>query len=159
MRHNPPIYSGSVEPGVLEFWVEKMEKIFRVIQVPPDQRVNIGAYFLEGRANRWWLGEEAAGVDQVDMTWDEFKAKLKARFIPSHVRKAKKQELLDLKLGSMSVEDYFVKFNELEMYVPDYFSCERDRVDHFVDRLQQRIQEALAVLDISSLYEAYERAA
>ncbi|XP_051143819.1 uncharacterized protein LOC127260167 isoform X2 [Andrographis paniculata] len=159
MRHNPPTYSGSVEPGVLEFWVEKMEKIFRVVQVPPDQRVNIGAYFLEGRANRWWLGEEAAGVDQVDMTWDEFKAKLKARFIPSHIRKAKKQELLDLKQGSMSVEDYFVKFNELEMYVPDYFSCERDRIDHFVDGLQHRIQEALAVLDISSLYEAYERAA
>ncbi|XP_051131048.1 uncharacterized protein LOC127251414 isoform X1 [Andrographis paniculata] len=93
------------------------------------------------------------------MTWDEFKAKLKARFIPSHIRKAKKQELLDLKQGSMSVEDYFVKFNELEMYVPDYFSCERDRIDHFVDGLQHRIQEALAVLDISSLYEAYERAA
>ncbi|XP_051151854.1 uncharacterized protein LOC127265881 [Andrographis paniculata] len=32
MRHNPPTYSGSVEPGVLEFWVEKMEKIFRVVQ-------------------------------------------------------------------------------------------------------------------------------
>ncbi|XP_051150298.1 uncharacterized protein LOC127264797 [Andrographis paniculata] len=93
------------------------------------------------------------------MTWDEFKAKLKARFIPSHIRKAKKQELLDLKQGSISVEDYFVKFNELEMYVPDYFSCERDRIDHFVDGLQHRIQEALAVLDISSLYEAYERAA
>ncbi|XP_051115695.1 uncharacterized protein LOC127240887 [Andrographis paniculata] len=59
----------------------------------------------------------------------------------------------------MSVKDYFVKFNELEMYVPDYFSCERDRVDHFVDRLQQRIQEDLVVLDISLLYEAYERAA
>ncbi|XP_051139006.1 uncharacterized protein LOC127256830 [Andrographis paniculata] len=127
MRHNPPTYSGSVEPGVLEFWVEKIEKIFRVVQVPPDQRVNIGAYFLEGRANRWWL--------------------------------AKKQELLDLNQGSMSVEDYFVKFNELEIYVPDYFSCERDRVDHFVDGLQQRIQEALVVLDISSLYKAYERAA
>ncbi|XP_051148683.1 uncharacterized protein LOC127263615 [Andrographis paniculata] len=159
MRHNPPTYFGSVEPEVLEFWVKKMEKIFRVVQVPPDQRANIGANFLEGRANRWWLGEEAAGVDQVDLTWDEFKAKLNARFIPSHVRKAKKQKLLDLKQGSMSVEDYFVKFNELEMYVPDYFSCERDRVDHFVDGLQQRIQETLAVLDISSLYEAYERAA
>ncbi|XP_051137549.1 uncharacterized protein LOC127255842 [Andrographis paniculata] len=130
MRHNPPTYSGCVEPGVLEFCVEKMEKIFRVVQVPPGQRANIGAYFLEGRANRWWLGEEAAGVDQVDMTWDEFKAKLKARFIPSHVRKAKKQELLDLKQGSMLVEDYF-----------------------------QRIQEALVVLDNNSLYEAYERAA
>ncbi|XP_051136691.1 uncharacterized protein LOC127255262 [Andrographis paniculata] len=158
MRHNPPTYSGSVEPGVLEFWVEKMEKIFRVVQVPPDQRTNIGAYFLKGLANWWWLGKEAAEVDQVDMTWDEFKEKLKARFIPSHVRKEKKQELLDLKQGSMSVEDYFVKFNELEMYVPDYFSCEQDRVDHFVDGLQQRIQEVLAVLDISSLYEAYERA-
>ncbi|XP_051129716.1 uncharacterized protein LOC127250458 [Andrographis paniculata] len=158
MRHNLPTYSGSVEPRVLKFWVEKMEKIFRVVQVPPDQRANIGAYFLEGRANRWWLGEEAAGVDQVDMTWNEFKAKLKARCIPSHVRKAKKQELLDLKQGSMSVEDYFVKFNELENMFLDYFSCERDRVDHFVDGLQQRIQEALVVLDISSLYEAYERA-
>ncbi|XP_051143934.1 uncharacterized protein LOC127260266 [Andrographis paniculata] len=53
MRHNPLTYSGSVEPGVLELWVEKMEKIFRVVQVPPDQRANIGAYFLEGRANQW----------------------------------------------------------------------------------------------------------
>ncbi|XP_051115792.1 uncharacterized protein LOC127240962 [Andrographis paniculata] len=159
MQHNPPTYSGSVEPGVLEFWVEKMEMIFRVVYVPPDQRANIRAYFLEGRANRWWLGEEDTGVDQVDMTWDEFKTKLKVRFTPSHVRKAKKQELLDLKQGSMPVEDYFVKFNELEMYVPDYFSYGRDRIDHFVDGLQQRIQEALSVLDISSLYEAYELAA
>ncbi|XP_051140004.1 uncharacterized protein LOC127257607 [Andrographis paniculata] len=59
----------------------------------------------------------------------------------------------------MSVEDYFVKFNELEMYLHDYFSCERDRIDHFIDGLQQMIQEALVVLDISSLYKAYELAA
>ena len=48
-RHNPKVYDGFHDPVVLEEWIRGMEKIFTVVEVPEEKKVNIEMYYL----TRW----------------------------------------------------------------------------------------------------------
>jgi len=47
-------YDGSYDPIVLEEWIRGMEKIFTVVEVPEEKKMNIGTYYLSGEADIWW---------------------------------------------------------------------------------------------------------
>jgi len=53
-RRNPKVYDGTYDPVVLEEWVRGMEKIFTVVQVPEEKKVNLGTYYLTGETDIWW---------------------------------------------------------------------------------------------------------
>ena len=53
-KRNPKTYDGKEDPMLLEEWVRQMEKIFDVVEVPDDRRINIGAFYLTGHADIWW---------------------------------------------------------------------------------------------------------
>jgi len=38
----------------LEEWIRYMEKIFDVVEVPNNKRINIRAFYLFGTADMWW---------------------------------------------------------------------------------------------------------
>jgi len=44
------VYDENYDPAVLEEWVRGMEKIFTVVEVPEEKKVNIGTYYLTGKA-------------------------------------------------------------------------------------------------------------
>ena len=48
------MHDGNYDPVVLEEWVRKIEKIFTVVEVLEEKKVNIGTYYLTGEANIWW---------------------------------------------------------------------------------------------------------
>jgi len=50
---NSKVYDRTYDPVVLEEWVRGMEKIFTVVEVPEEIKVNIGTYYLIGEANIW----------------------------------------------------------------------------------------------------------
>ena len=50
-RCNPKVYDGNYDPVVVEEWVRKMEKIFTVVEVPEENKVNIEIYYLTGEAD------------------------------------------------------------------------------------------------------------
>jgi len=52
-RRNPKVYYGSYDLVILEEWIRGMEKIFTVIEVPEEKRVNIRTYYLTGEADIW----------------------------------------------------------------------------------------------------------
>jgi len=54
-RHNPKVYDGTYDPVVLEEWLRRMEKIFTVVKVPEEKKVNIRTYYLTGEADIWWI--------------------------------------------------------------------------------------------------------
>jgi len=43
-RRSPKVYNGNYDPVVLEELVRKIEKIFIVLEVPEEKKVNIGTY-------------------------------------------------------------------------------------------------------------------
>jgi len=40
-----------VEP---EEWIRGMEKIFTIVEVPRDKKVNIETFYLTGETDIWW---------------------------------------------------------------------------------------------------------
>jgi len=54
VRRNPGTYGGSNDPVELEEWIKGMKKIFIVIEVAEEKKVNIGTFYLTTEANIWW---------------------------------------------------------------------------------------------------------
>jgi len=52
-RCNPKVYDGNIDPVELEDWIRGMEKIFIVVDVPEEKKVNMGIFYLTGEANNW----------------------------------------------------------------------------------------------------------
>ena len=45
------MYDGTYDLVVLDEWVTGTEKIFIVVEVPEEKKVNIGTYYLTGEAD------------------------------------------------------------------------------------------------------------
>jgi len=48
---SPNISNGKYDPVKLEKWIKRMEKIFAVIKVLEEKKVNIGTFHLAGEVN------------------------------------------------------------------------------------------------------------
>jgi len=44
------VYDENYDPVVLEKWVRGMEKMFTVVEIPEEKKVNIGTYYLTDEA-------------------------------------------------------------------------------------------------------------
>jgi len=64
----------------LDEWVRGMEKIFKVVKVPKEKKVNIGTYYLTGEADIWWNTVEDRLL-RPKFTWSKFLGELWQNFI------------------------------------------------------------------------------
>ena len=53
-KRNPKMYNGKYDLVELEEWIRGMEKVFVVVEVPENKKVNIGTFYLIGEAEIWW---------------------------------------------------------------------------------------------------------
>ena len=83
-RRNPKVYNGSYDPVVLEEWIRGMEKIFTVVEVPEEKKLNIGTYYLSGEADIWWNTVKDK-LEGPEFTWNEFLTEIRAKFYPAVV--------------------------------------------------------------------------
>ena len=95
---NPKVYDGNYDPVVLEEWVRGMEKIFTVVEVPEEKKVNIGTYYLTGEADIWWntVRDKLVGPE---FTWSKFLRELRVKFDPVVVQRLKEKEFMELKMS------------------------------------------------------------
>ena len=108
-----------------------MEKIFAVIEVPEEKKVNIGTFYLTGEADIWWstVKEKLQGSE---LTWTRFLEELRTKFYPITVQRQKEKEFLELKMsGNMTVMQYARKFMELARFAPDFVASERLKMRRF----------------------------
>ena len=96
-----------------------MEKIFAVVEVPEEKKVNIGTFYLAGEADIWWsiVKNKLQGPE---LTWAKFLEELRAKFYPITVQRQMEKEFMELKMsGNMTVTQYARKFVELSRFAPD----------------------------------------
>jgi len=80
VKWNPRTYDGKEDPVLLEEWVRKMKKIFGILEVLDNRRVNIGAFYLTRYANIWW-GMVKPTFQNSETTWSKFNEALCIAFI------------------------------------------------------------------------------
>ena len=64
--------------------------------MPLASYVNFAAYFLKGPAAQWWDSHRRSQPDGTIITWAEFKAAFRARYIPQGIMDRKKREFRNL---------------------------------------------------------------
>ncbi|XP_021773568.1 uncharacterized protein LOC110737531 [Chenopodium quinoa] len=120
----PPVYLGKEDPDSLENWSWEFDKLFDVINCPSELRVNNGVYYLREEADLQWAQRKDELLKKQNFGWDEFKEALREKFYPSYLRKQKCMEFTNLRIGNMSINEYYNKFIELMRFVPEVVSSE-----------------------------------
>ena len=69
------------------------------------------------------------------VTWELFKTAFLERFFPREMREDKVEEFINLKQGSMTVREYFLKFVKLSRYATSLVSNSRDEISRFLTRI------------------------
>ena len=85
----------------VQTWIRTQERIFTDMQVNDQRKRQIASRKLKGVALGWWE-VIIAGRQENEITWDEFKTMLEARFVPASARASLLEEFIRLRQGSMS---------------------------------------------------------
>ena len=117
--------------------------------VAPASYVNFASFFLKGPAAQWWDSPRRTLPAGTIITWPDFQAAFRARFIPQGVMDRKKREFRNLTQGNKTVEAYQREFLDLSRYAEEDIATDARRQEKFRDGLQADIKLALLVHDFA----------
>ena len=81
-----PQFNGrSSNPADAEYWINEVEKAFRVGQIPDDMKVPLAEFQLKERANDWWVTLKP-NIRVEELNWQGFKDRFYLRYFPSSTR-------------------------------------------------------------------------
>ena len=89
------------------------------------------------------------------MTWSEFKRIFRKKYISERYYDDKEKEFYELKMGSMTNEEYTRKFLELLRYVP-YLKEEKTKTHRFISGLLVAFKDRIEFDEPTSLEEAIQ---
>jgi hypothetical protein len=115
-RTKPPNFSYAMDPMDADDWLKSVEKKLHVVQCNNHEKVLLASHQLSGPTADWWDAYVEDHEEPESINWPEFRATFRAHQVPQGVIKLKKKEFQDLKLGSMSVNEYVTKFTQLSRY-------------------------------------------
>ncbi|XP_048496386.1 uncharacterized protein LOC125495649 [Beta vulgaris subsp. vulgaris] len=111
----PPYYKGKIDPTFLENWIREFEKIFGAVNCPEGMRVENGDRLS----------------DMEGFTWDAFVIALRGKFYLVFMRKQKAQEFINLRMGSMTISEYYSKFIALSRFAHEVIATEELKAQMF----------------------------
>jgi hypothetical protein len=116
MKVDVPDFFGKLEPNAFEDWSTAIEDYFDWFAVSEDRKVRYVRMKLKGHARAWWGSVE----EQLRRTrrpaiynWEEMKDKLKEKYLPIDYEQMMFEEMLQLRQGSLSVDQFTDRFHEL----------------------------------------------
>ncbi|XP_049389639.1 uncharacterized protein LOC125854160 [Solanum stenotomum] len=133
VRMNPPVFLGSMVGENHQEFLDELCKIVNAMGMNSREKPELASYQLKDDAQVWftqWKSSRPVGASPID--WEEFKKEFLGRFFPREKREVKREEFINLKQGSMSVQEYFLKFTQLYKYALSLVSNPRDEMSRFV---------------------------
>ncbi|XP_073121991.1 uncharacterized protein [Henckelia pumila] len=129
----PKTLVGGEAPAVAEDWLERMESCFREYQCTEAQKMETLAFVLEGNAKRWWRATSTPFISVRGIaTWAEFKSSFEKHYFPPALRQTKASELLSLRQGTLTIDEYQRRFFELLSFSPHIASSSETMHDLFL---------------------------
>ncbi|XP_021760568.1 uncharacterized protein LOC110725391 [Chenopodium quinoa] len=154
----PPTYLGKVDPASLENWVREFDKLFDAINCPEELKVNNVVYYLREEADLWSQRRDEL-LSNPNFGWAQLKEALREKFYPSYLRKQKCMEFTNLRMGNMTINEYYSKFIELMRFAPEVVPTEALKAQRFEQGLTLTLQGKLGGVTFETLDEVYGRAA
>ncbi|KAE8673195.1 hypothetical protein F3Y22_tig00111807pilonHSYRG00050 [Hibiscus syriacus] len=122
-------------------WVRKCQKYFNLVGVPEEQKLDVAAMYLMGKAETWFDGYI---IQKHRVTWHEFEA--------DRVTWHEFEADLCHRFCDRNYSDIIEEFNKLMQKGEDYF------VSSFISGLKEELKHKVKVLEPKNLSEAYRQA-
>ncbi|XP_061345586.1 uncharacterized protein LOC133291353 [Gastrolobium bilobum] len=116
-KNNPPAFKGTYDPIVTAKWLLALEKIFKVMRCRDQLKLLYATYMLQDEANDWWTNAiQPLELQGQEITWALFEGIFLDMYFTREDMESKEKEFLELKQGSMTIDQYLAEFNELKKY-------------------------------------------
>ncbi|XP_039135698.1 uncharacterized protein LOC120273114 [Dioscorea cayenensis subsp. rotundata] len=115
-RHTPPPFEGTTNLTMAESWIRQIERTFRAKQSPEEDKVRLASFMLRGSVALWFESELRIKGEDALRTWEQLKEVFNAKYFPLSRRAQMERQFLNLKKGSMSVEEYEAEFDRLSQF-------------------------------------------
>ncbi|KAL4379237.1 hypothetical protein GQ457_02G024220 [Hibiscus cannabinus] len=110
IKINIPPFHGKTDPEAYLAWEKKIEHIFECHNYSELKKVKLAAIEFVDYALIWWdqlTSSRRRNGERHISTWNEMKAIMRRRFIPTHYHRELFNKLQNLKQSNRSVEDYY----------------------------------------------------
>jgi hypothetical protein len=104
----PPTFDGEHQKEEdVETWLLGMRKYFQLQNYSSHAEGRIEMYQLKGKASMWWDQlVQVQHIKEKNVTWKEFKKHFENKYLTKRYYDRKMKEFFELKLGSMSIDEY-----------------------------------------------------
>ena len=140
-----------------ETWLLGMRKYFQLQNYSSHVEGQIAIYQVKGNSSIWW--EKLVQVQHFrenNVTWREFKRHFEKKYLTKRYYDKKMKEFFELKVGSMSIDEYERRFLELLKYVP-FIKDETIKIQRYLSGLPSSISDKIQYDDPKTMEETIRR--
>ncbi|XP_073018694.1 uncharacterized protein [Primulina eburnea] len=156
-KMKPPEFFGSSDPLIAMEWIKAVEAIFDYLKFEENDRVSCAVFLLTNAARTWWETTKVT-VNIQTLKWQEFKDLFFDKYFSKDVKTKKVKEFLELKQGSMNVNDYILKFEEGCQFAPYISKDDTERGEHLLRSLRAEIKKDVRMSKATTYKEIVEKA-
>jgi hypothetical protein len=115
----PPTFDGEHKREEdAETWLLGMKKYFQMQNYFAHAEGRIAMYQLKGKSSMWWDQlVQVKHIREKEVMWKEFKRYFEKKYLTKRYYDIKMKDFFELKLGSMTIDEYERSFLELLKYV------------------------------------------
>jgi len=157
LQLRPPEFQGNEGAIAADDWLTSYEGLAETAKCTNEQKVEYVGLVFRGEAQQWWKSKRLHLVTEfgqgVPIPWGRFKQEFNDRFFPLAQKQQCARDFLELKQGSMSVEQYSAEFLRLSRYAPYLIPDEETKVEKFQGGLVPRLLERIIFVKVADYSE------
>lgn len=156
IRRCPKEFKGNEGAVAAEEWLLDIKRHMEVLDCTPAEEIRLATYRMTGKAYTWWSTYvREVGRDHIaSMTWEDFRAVFESKYVPEFSKLKMQEEYENLVQGTMTVDDYCQKFDDLSRYAPH--ETDTKQIERFKNGLAPYIQYKVGYMQFPTLLKAVE---
>ncbi len=138
----PDVYDGKRDAVTVDSWIFQVDTYLNLLSIGNPQlnlteeiKVQFATTLLKNNAANWYYMQVQAG--NIPATWEEFKNRLRAEFVPQDNVRRQRDKLSRL-VQNKSVALYLETFRNIVISIPDI--SEAEKLDKFLNGLKPMIR-------------------
>jgi hypothetical protein len=160
MKVDVPDFYGKLEPHAFEDWLTAIEDYFDWFAVLEERKVRYIRMKLKGHARVWWgsVEEQLRRTQRPPIShWEEMKERLKEKYLPIDYEQMMFEEMLQLRQGTLIVEQYTDKFHELTVR-SKIVETDQQTLARYRNGLRGELYKEMLIARLITVEEAYQLA-
>jgi len=160
MKVNVLDFFGKLEPNAFEDWLTAIEDYFDWFAVSEDRKVRYVRMKLKSHARAWWgsVEEQLRRTRRPTISnWEEMKERLKEKYLPIDYEQMMFEEMLQLRQGSLSVDQFTDCFHELTVR-SKVVETEQQTLARYRTGLRNDLRKEMWTARLINVEEAYQLA-